>query len=258
MGSPRRPFRHRFPAMLLAVWFAFLAIAVPRGSSAQGIAVMDAILEQDVIRKQVEAALKDSFGFQAQLALINGLQFFGERIAYETAVWVASGGKAQSQLFDRRGWKDFLVDSAFGAGLQFVDDMDKYAGDQLGFEGGLGVANLVCSPAIPQLRLALKLGLQDRLKPRQPLCTWDQFKNNWDEFAKMGPAGWFSGIGIAFEPGESDLSAGLELHVGLGEKQAQVVLFDTLTKDLNKSFKSLDDKISGLTKTPASVVEHKL
>ena len=84
MGNPQRPFRHRAAAMFLAVWFVLLSLAFPQ--RAWAMLVEDVILEgfaaKQMIREDVQRAMKDSFGFQAQLALINALQFFGERLAY--------------------------------------------------------------------------------------------------------------------------------------------------------------------------------
>ncbi|MBI4449847.1 hypothetical protein HY634_02205, partial [Candidatus Uhrbacteria bacterium] len=258
----RRSFRRRATALFLAVWFAFLSLAVPVSVSAQGavsVPVLEGIELKRETKDAVERALRDSWGFQAQVALINAMQFFGERIAYETAVWVASGGKAQSQLFDRRSWDTFLADSLFGAGLNFINDMDTFASGQWGFDTPFGVAQFICSPTIPELRLALKLGLQDRLKPRTPLCTFSQFRDNWAAFtSEENLAKSLSGIGIAFEPGESDLSAGLDLHAGIGGQIADKQLANIGKRLQDKGYLPTSEQVSGATKTPASVVQAKI
>lgn len=255
----------KIAAVTMAVWFVFLSLGVPRRARAELPVMEGAPLGPLWLQREaaefVDRAMKDSFKFQLQMAMINAMQFFFERFAYETAVWLASGGKAQSPLFDRETALGFLRDSALGAGLNFVNDMDQFAANYFGFDGPFGVAQFICSPTIPSLKLKLKLGLMDRLKPRQPLCTWSQLSNNWGAFTQGGLLATTSRVlsqtGIAFEPGQSDLSAGLELHIGIGEKQAQVA-FTKLNESLSRNmFRPLDDKISGLTKTPSSIVRGK-
>lgn len=261
-----RTLLRKIAVVTMAVWFVFLSLGVPRRVRAQGGPVTEGpplgpLWLQREAAEFVDRAMKDSFKFQLQMAMINAMQFFFERFAYETAVWLASGGKAQSPLFNRESALGFLRDSALGAGLQFVDDLDKYAAGQLGFDGPFGVAQFICSPTIPSIKLKLKLGLADRLRPRQPLCTWNQLSNNWDAFTQGGFGATLSRslsqTGIAFEPGQSDLSAGLELHIGIGEKQAQVAATKLNEYLANKGYRSLDEKISGIVKTPSSIVQGK-
>lgn len=261
-----RTLLRKIAAVTMAVWFVFVSLGVPRSVRAQGGPVTEGpplgpLWLQREAAEFVDRAMKDSFKFQLQMAMINAMQFFFERFAYETAVWLASGGKAQSPLFNRESALGFLRDSALGAGLQFVDDLDKYAAGQLGFDGPFGVAQFICSPTIPSIKLKLKLGLADRLRPRQPICTWNQLSDNWDTFTQGGFGATLSRslsqTGIAFEPGQSELSAGLELHIGIGEKQAQVASTKLNEYLANKGYRSLDEKISGIVKTPSSIVQGK-
>ncbi|MBI4433344.1 hypothetical protein HY632_01075 [Candidatus Uhrbacteria bacterium] len=261
-----RPWKRR---LSVAIAIVVMVMSPFNFAKAQGWPVSDAILEGDVFerqaREQVQGAMKDSFGFQLQIALINLLQTFGQNLAYEGAVFLSSGGKAHSPLFDNRPFLDGLADAGLGAGLQFVDDLDKNIVSRIGtavgdeswnFEGGLGIANYICAPSLPNLKLSLKLGIEDRLQPKPPLCSWQTLSNNWGEFVKIeNLEKGLSNLGVAFEPGQSDLSAALELHVGFSE-QYSLALFKQQQEKLQKgAFKDLQSGISNLTKTPAKLVE---
>lgn len=261
-----RPSRHLFvrpvAVTFLAVVLVCTVLGIPRrvmaqvGMTSEG-PPLGPLWFKEMGEKTVAAQMKDSFAFNLQLAIVNMLNTFAQNFAYETAVWIASGGKAQSPLFDGRTVGDFVRDTATGAGLQFIDDLDKYGGNQLGFDGGFGIAQFICAPSA-EFKLVLKLALQNRLKPKPPLCTWRQLSQNWSTFTSTeGLQQSLAKIGAGFEAGESDLSAALELHGGITDKLTAATFEQLNERIANKGFRPLQDKISGLTKTPADVVQGK-
>ncbi|MBI4142948.1 hypothetical protein HY480_03685, partial [Candidatus Uhrbacteria bacterium] len=263
MNAPRPPFLRRATVILLTVWVMFVSI-VPQRAVAIGagapvaeseVGTIGSLWFKDLVEKNIANAMKDSFSFNLQIAIINMLNTFAQNFAYESAVWIASGGKAQSPLFDQRTTGDFIRDTALGAGLQFIDDLDKYGGGQLGFEGGLGIAQFICAPSI-EMKLILKLALQDRLKPKPPLCTWKQLSQNWGTFtSREGLEQTLSKIGAGFESGESDLSAALELHGGITDRLTAETFRKLNEFIASEGYRPLQDKIAGLTKTPADVTQ---
>src|SRR3989338_8010759 len=73
----------------------------------------------------------------AVVAVINGLNYFAQKIAYDTAVFIASGGKGEGTLFESKNIGTALADTALGA-----------AGEALGSLSEFGFAGFnLCDPS---------------------------------------------------------------------------------------------------------------
>ncbi|MDD4477192.1 MAG: hypothetical protein PHY40_03480, partial [Patescibacteria group bacterium] len=106
-------------------------------------------------------------------AVIQAVSYATDKIAYEGAVWMASGGKGQSPMAHTESFGDFMAnvgDEAFGVALE-----------ELGEPYGLNL----CEVPDPQIDLTLRLGigLNARAGTAQaqqiPNCSWSQFRENW-------------------------------------------------------------------------------
>ncbi|MBP6942560.1 MAG: hypothetical protein KBB55_00775 [Candidatus Buchananbacteria bacterium] len=128
---------------------------------------------------------------------------FSQRLAYDTATWIASGGKGQQPLFITEGWGAYLQNTADQTIGTFIGSIDKEFGTNL------------CEPKFG-VKIPLIRGLDPRA-PRAPRCTFSTFMNNWEQ-AVTNPQ--FTTEYVNFlQPGENDISSFLILQTGLGKKQ---------------------------------------
>ncbi len=215
----------------------------------------------DTVKQSAWQILKISLTNTAAIALLNGVNYFAQKIAYDAAVYISSGGNGQKPFFTTEGLGKYLENTGADAAGEILGTLTT---DPASF-GKLGI-NL-CVPKDPTLALNFKLGFLNGLPgilgtggptPPKPKCTWDSISSNWETFANQDSATVLDNVGIMFTPGESSLSAAIELNnvalKTIADKKLESY-GDYLT---NKGFKPVRDFISRDVKTPASVVEHEM
>lgn len=213
------------------------------------------IVTRDIPRdgENIKRGLWDSLKLSAISGAMNAVTFFVQKLAYDTAVFVASGGKGQNSLIFQQGFGDYLLETLGDTVGELVH--------QLGEPFGL---NLCGFPDI-NLQLFIQLGIRDlHGSGPQSNCSWKDFKDGWSEEAfvnKYGKDGSkllpekFSDVlsvknsdfGVAFGAiGKIDqLAAGV-----VGGAQAERLE--------GEGIKAVKDLISGKIGTPASNVQLEL
>jgi|GEM_PF-5850253 len=208
------------------------------------------------VKEEAKATWRVALQNTAAIALLNGLNYFAQKVAYDAAVYVAAGGKGQVPLiFDSPGryFKSVGADAAgeiLGSLTQNSDFLKKYG------------INL-CAPSNPRIALNLKLGFLKSLPGMgvttnlpTPKCTWDSIQNNWETFTTQDPATVLDNVGVMFSPGESSLAAAIEVN-NAALKEINLRKYTSgLEYTVGQGFKAVTDKISGVTKTPASTVKN--
>ncbi len=207
------------------------------------------------VKEEAKATWRVALQNTAAIALLNGLNYFAQKVAYDAAVYVAAGGKGQVPLiFDSPGryFKSVGADAAgeiLGSISQNSDFLKKYG------------VNL-CAPSNPRLALNLKLGFLKSLPGMgvttnlpTPKCTWDSISTNWETFTTQDPATVLDNVGVMFSPGESSLAAAIEIN-NVALKEINLRKYTSgIEYTVGQGFKSVTDKISGVTKTPAQTVK---
>src|SRR3989339_1488652 len=108
---------------------------------------------------------------------VQTFSYFLRRIAYDSAVWLASGGKGQSPFAQYKNFGDYMKnvgDNAAGVAIEAL-------GTDVGFN--------LCKIPDPKIDLAMRIGLTYKfldLTPnlntlpgaRKPTCTWSTFQND--------------------------------------------------------------------------------
>ena len=208
------------------------------------------------VKEEAKATWRVALQNTAAIALLNGLNYFAQKVAYDAAVYVAAGGKGQVPLiFDSPGryFKSVGADAAgeiLGSLTANSDFLKKYG------------INL-CAPTNPRIALNLKLGFLKSLPSMgvttnvpTPKCSWDSIQNNWESFTTQDPATVLDNVGVMFSPGESSLAAAIEVN-NVALKEINLRKYTTgLEYTVGQGFKAVTDKISGVTKTPASTVKN--
>ncbi len=238
----------------------FVSALFPEKAFAQvGGAVFDApLFNQNLtfhIQEKVNVSIGQAIGASVLGAAVQGVSYFARKIAYDTALYVANGGKGQSALIFKKGWGDYLSTVAGDAAGAAVSELGKSWGLDL------------CHFPNINLQLYLELSLRQASVPTTD-CSWsdltaaygkdawvkryENVKNTADRFTSQDKL--LKEFGKAIRPGNSDfgISVGAILQVDRIKKEKKEAALQERTT--NKGFKDLNDLISGNVKTPGDVI----
>ncbi len=152
---------------------------------------------------------------------IQTFSYFLRRVAYDSAVWLASGGKGQASFAYGKNFGDYLKDvgdSAAGVAIEAL-------GEDFGFN--------LCKIPDPKIDLAMRIGLTYKfmdLKPdlntgpgvREPTCTWSTFQND-----VLSVDNWQSQFG-------SSDSIARKFNVAFSVEQTDIGILRGATDKINK------------------------
>lgn len=213
----------------------------------QGLTVLQTV--GDYIGKawdKARASLTDALEKTAAIAYRQGITYFLNKVAQDTATWVASGGKGQQPLFVTEGWGEYLKDAGDGAVGTVIDGLTASGGVLEGFN--------ICNPRLDVI-LRVNLGLT-RYNQQRPRCTFSQLINNWDR--EITRRDFLSNFQLSFDSNQSPLGASLVVN-GVALERTQ------LARDIaekarleNDGFKPVQDLITGAIETPGNLVAETL
>ncbi len=183
------------------------------------------------------------------MAMINAASQFTQKIAYDLAVSLASGGGGEMPLFSTEGWGDYFESAALDAAGEFIGSF----GDSLGVD--------LCAPPNPQLGLSLQLNLADTYggNPPAPRCEWSQISSNWESFVSEVQTEEFltqmaSQFQVGYGTGSNDMDLALTGFAGVFNVQKSATETAGLTREEGQGFLPASEIISGNVKTPAEVI----
>ena len=224
-----------------------------------GIPVNDKPLQLELksfnVQEKVERSIDKSITAAVLSSAVQGVSYFTRKIAYDTARYVAYGGKGQGALIFPNSWGDYMAQVSGDALGAAVSELSKWAG-----------INLCRFPDL-NLQLYLELSLAQKDVPTTD-CKWSDLKATYgkDAWVKRyenakNTADRFSSqdkllkeFGKTLRPGNTDfgISVGAIMQIDRvivkREKEAE------LERTTNKGFKDLQDLISGNIKTPGDVI----
>lgn len=247
---------------LLAI-FVFLStigtFAYPEPAKAQFVVTEAASVPQTVktILEKVWEGLKVGVLNVVSTAVSYGLR----KIAYDSAVWIASGGKGQGALVFKKGFADYLKDVGNDAIGHGIDALERKWGTSL------------CKIPNPEVDLALRqslrlgLGITETQDPtRKPSCTLTTFyENNLSGDAWKSRYNAYStsiqnqfNQALSFDLTQGDLGIQMESANVLLRKVAEAKEGNSVDVLKAGGTKDLTSKVSGQIKLPASSVRDEL
>jgi len=216
------------------------------------------VTETSSLEEQVTRALEviGEVLYTAALgAVIQGVSHFTRKIAYDTATYIASGGKGQGAL---------VFEDGIGA------YMEKVGGEAVGeaiHQLGEGFLMDLCQPPDLDFQIGLKVGLSELYDPSklqvdphgagpQPNCNWQDIKSSWEsgaanDFGIGGAEQFASGLDV----GQTDFGVALGAIGRIDNLQIQQRETAKVEQLLGDGFKPVTELISGDVKTPAAVIE---
>jgi len=184
-------------------------------------------------------------------AIFKILNYASQKLAYDAAVWIGSGGKGQGTLYENRGWGNYMKDMALnsvGEGLGALDEA--------GIMGGFSL----CDPSIQmpemknQLYANLKINIIETYEP-QPKCRWNDITANWNDLASSVSSGeLLSNFMDSIVPGEGGIESLMSLQIQTAENQRNAVEIKTTERTAGGGFKAVTD-FAGNIKTPTTLIE---
>lgn len=210
--------------------------------------VSDPVTGAQTTIKNIKDFLKVLVVNAGTMALINAASRFMQKLSYDLAVSLASGGSGQMPLFSTEGWGDYLSNAALDAAGEFIGSF----GDMVGVN--------FCAPPNPRLGLALQLQLAqtyaDGLPP--PSCEWSSIRSNWDSFiAEVQTEDFLREAASQFQIGYgagTDLDLAVSTYVGAFNAEKSASETAALTREEGQGFLPSSELISGKVKTPAEVI----
>lgn len=187
--------------------------------------------------------------------VIHAASYAIRKMAYDSAVWLASGGKGQSPFAHMNSFGDYISDVADGAAGSFIE--------QLGAPLGLNLCQ------IPDLRTSLnvRLGLRMSLvglgagpngsPPIPPSCTLSQFKQNWGGDAwksQYGGDALTKDFNASLMTEDSDLGIQVQASQKIGALIDKATLGETLQRQEGGGAIAKVAEISNKFQTPAALI----
>lgn len=237
----------------------FVSALFPQIVQAQAALVIDtpAFAQRNAFRTEdkVELSVTEAITASVLSSAVQGARYFMTKIAYDTAQYVANGGKGQSALIFEEGWGQYLQNvggDAVGAAVS-----------ELGSSWGLDFCKF---PDI-NLQLYLQLGLRQMNAPTTD-CTWNDLKatygkdawkkryenvkNTADRFGTSDKI--LQEFSKAIKPANTDFGISVGALVQVDRIKEQKERAAELERTTGRGFKDLQSLISGNVMTPGQVI----
>ncbi|MBP9760771.1 MAG: hypothetical protein KBD15_00830, partial [Candidatus Magasanikbacteria bacterium] len=234
--------------------FGVFFVATP--ASATGVPVFDASVNATLqgldIKRVVEKVEEESFTAAVMGSLVHGAAYFTRRLAYDTAVYVASGGKGQNPLAFWQSGNDYISSTLGDALADSIGELGKPFG-----------LNLCQIPDL-QFQVFLQFGLLDLYggtNGPQPNCTFQDLTNGglFDTDAWKQRYGTEEGLAETFSAEISVRSSDFGIALGaieqIDEIREQQKEAAVLERTEGEGFTALTDLITGNVKTPAQIIK---
>jgi len=216
----------------------------------------------EVIDKVKEVA-KKSLVSALSAEMVNLLSMMAGQLASNTAIWVASGGNAESPLFNSLPPADYFK----YAGAAVLSDIYNEVVIE-NFEDGLFPSLNIYLPTDPDVLQAVRLGIKSITIAPEISFEYPSIKNNWSSYlasvssTNLEPeektAQILSIMAESFDPDVNELSAitQLQLHTVTTVYSEAQKEDEQLTA--NNGFMAIEHYITGQIETGASMVEAEL
>ncbi|PLX21744.1 hypothetical protein C0584_01410 [Candidatus Parcubacteria bacterium] len=200
-------------ALIVLTLFGLLAFQKPAFSLEILVRDNETIVgqyEQSAYDKAVQAMKEAADKLVAGLktagskALSSSLRAALNTIAYDTATYLGSGNRGQKPLFITEGWGEYMNNIADNAAGSFIEDLGRNP-------DFFGQFNL-CEPDLA-VKFNIGLGLRQQYRPSEPVCTFSEMKENWDEELSRGD--FLERFSTSFSPTSNEAMIAVSLHTNI-------------------------------------------
>lgn len=186
-----------------------------------------------------------------ELSAMRSISYFMRKVAYDSAVWLASGGKGQSPLANTKNFGDYLKNTAGDAAMEGIAALED------GFK-----VNLCKIPDV-KIDLAFRIGLRTQFNVGPPAktrkCSFQDFKKNWSGDAWKSKYGSKEGLLKQFNASlkieDTDFGIYMDSVTQVGNVIAKRNEGNLLDRQEGQGLKNVTSKISGDILTPGQMVK---
>ncbi|MBI2551980.1 hypothetical protein HYW17_01610 [Candidatus Uhrbacteria bacterium] len=226
--------------------FAVSALGTPQGARAQ-LVVSAPALETIEVQREVRLGFGQAIIASATVGLINAITLFGQQIAYDLAVGLASGCRGQNACAFRDSFGTYLTSKLYAAAGEFIGTLaEPWA--ELGFD--------LCNPRLPDIGLAIQLGLISEIQPPTPRCDFVGTINNWQNLVRevQDPNALLRHVSLGFDTKQTDFGQAFLAHEQFRIKIARDEKAAEKEREEGQGIRPQISPISGNITTPSVVI----
>ncbi|MFC1612810.1 dockerin type I repeat-containing protein [Patescibacteria group bacterium] len=167
---------------------------------------------------------------------------FTQSLAYNSAVFIAEGGKGRQGLGWSESWSKYLNDAKDAALGDFIGSISQVWGVDF------------CDPGALE-KIDITFGLIASIqKPPKPRCDWKDIKNSWD---KLDDNDFTTKLGFMFNPKVNYLGSSFALKSEMEQSAKDNENLAKMVRGIptETGFKSINDTVSGYIQTPDSIIK---
>lgn len=193
------------------------------------------------IRYNIELAALES----GTIAYKNSLRYFLNKVAYDTATYLATGDKGKKPLFITEGWTKYFQK----VGDEAVGDFFYRLGKEVWKKN-------LCEPWNPLTKIDITVAAKKASEPKvSSVCTWVQIKKNIKDLKDL-KFNQLVKLSDHFLPNSNELGVYMDLRTLGYSDRLKKEKEDNLVRIINGAFKDVVNPITGAIKTPASIIDN--
>ncbi len=252
---------------LLAVLLALsLGVSIAPKAHAQLVTASPDLIAQmtaDDVIDTVKVKLKDALIAALSAEMVNLLSMMANELAYNSAVWIASGGNAESPLFNSLPPSDYFK----YAGARVLSEIyNEVAIDNL--EDGMFPTLNIYLPTDPEVLQAIRQGIKGMAVAPEISFEYPSIKDNWSAYLaslsaeELEPeektAMVLSVMSEAFDPDVNEMSAVTQLQMYAVIQSFSEAQTEETSLIANDGFSAIEHYITGQIETSAGMVRDEL
>lgn len=190
------------------------------------------------------------------MAFMNAMQTFFGQLAYDAADYIASGGKGQSALFYKKGFREYLADVAGSAAGEYIGTLSQSSFFQtIGFD--------LCRPPDPRTLLRVQLSLGQFLETgtnqafQRPAakCEFNDIVRNYDQvYQTLSNGDVIRNVELGLSPNANDLGVTMSIfNRAFGFVTTRQSGSEQDRKE-GGGYQALRDIVSGRIRTPSETI----
>lgn len=265
-----RLFNKRKVSALLGLSLLLVGISVqtlaPKPVFAAPVEVTaDAPFTAWIAKNEIQDKAKMSLGGSIFMYLLNLMTFAADRLAYDAATMIASGGPAEEPLYNGTPVQDYFREYGAAVAGESIGLLQEDLEQSNGRLGAIFSGFNLCQPRA-SVTIALNLGIKSAYERPEPKCDFKAVANNWDGFiADIQDEGTdannknrmiLTQLADSFDPQTNEFAVGVELQSSIFNRALQDSFFKANVKIKEGGFQPVTDFITGNEETPASLVDH--
>ncbi len=257
---------HDFAKKLFTAWLALFFLSTPllgaNIAHAQGAPVFDAQQFAIWVKDSVKYFLQSTMQAAVATALVNTVSFTADRLAYDAAVRIATGGPAEQPLYDGTPERTYLGQ----LGADIAGEAIGSLSDTIEGAGGLLSNFNLCAPSSPYTLIQFKLGIKGVYKRPEPKCDFNKMfgpEGTWNSFIadltdkSDGEKNQLilKELANMYDPQKAEFGAGLQLSTDIFGETTLLPFIGVQKKLQDNGFKDVVNAITQKVETPASILE---